>query len=75
MNSSLAAQTSPNTAELAQKEGILGQDPLLNQCFDSVAYAQHHMAKFGLSATDHGYVAGMGRNSTMSTVSRSMDRQ
>ena len=47
--------------ELAQKEGILGQDPLLNQCFDSVAYAQHHMAKFGLSATDHGYVARNGQ--------------
>lgn len=43
--------------ELAKKENILAQDPLLNQCFDSVAYAQHHMAKYGLSATDHGYVA------------------
>ncbi len=48
-------------AELARKEGILGQDPLLNQCFDTVAYAQHHMAKFGLSATDHGYVARNGQ--------------
>lgn len=48
-------------AELARKEGILGQDPLLNQCFDTVAYAQHHMAKFGLSATDHGYVAWNGQ--------------
>lgn len=47
--------------ELAQKEGVLNQDPLLNQCFDSVAYAQHHMAKYGLSATDHGYVAWNGR--------------
>ena len=47
--------------ELARKEGILGQDPLLDQCFDSVAYAQHHMAKFGLSAADHGYVAWNGQ--------------
>ena len=43
--------------DLARKEGVLGQDPLLIQCFDSVAYAQHHMAKYGLSATDHGYAA------------------
>lgn len=43
--------------DLARKEGVLGQDPLLNQCFDSVAYAQHHMAKYGLSTTDHGYAA------------------
>ena len=47
--------------ELARKEGILGKDPLLSRCFDSVAYAQHHMAKFGLSATDHGYVARNGQ--------------
>lgn len=47
--------------ELAKKENILNQNPLLNQCFDSVAYAQHHMAKYGLSATDHGYVAWNGR--------------
>ena len=43
--------------DLARKEGVLGQDPLLIQCFDSVAYAQHHMAKYGLSTTDHGYAA------------------
>lgn len=43
--------------DLARKEGVLGQDPLLIQYFDSVAYAQHHMAKYGLSATDHGYAA------------------
>lgn len=47
--------------ELAQKEGVLNQDPLLNECFDSVAYAQHHMAKYGLSSTDHGYAARNGR--------------
>ena len=47
--------------ELAHKEGILGEDPLLSRCFDAVAYAQHHMAKFGLSATDHGYVAWNGQ--------------
>ena len=47
--------------ELAKKENVLNQDPLLNQCFDSVAYAQHHMAKYGLSTTDHGYVAWNGR--------------
>lgn len=40
--------------DLARKEGILDQDSLLNECFDSVAYAQHHMAKYGLSTTDHG---------------------
>ena len=33
--------------DLARKEGVLGQDPLLIQCFDSVAYAQHHMATYG----------------------------
>lgn len=47
--------------ELAQKEGVLNQDPLLNQCFDSVAYAQHHIAKYGLSTTDHGYIARNGQ--------------
>ncbi len=47
--------------DLARKEGVLGQDPLLNQCFDSVAYAQHHMAKYGLSTTDHGYAARNGQ--------------
>jgi hypothetical protein len=47
--------------ELAKKENILTQDSLLNQCFDSVAYAQHHMAKYGLSVTGHGYVAWNGR--------------
>ena len=47
--------------ELARKEGILGQDPLLDQCFDSVAYAQHHTERFGLSTTDHGYVARNGQ--------------
>ena len=26
-----------------------------------MAYAQHHMAKYGLSATDHGYVARNGQ--------------
>lgn len=46
--------------ELAKKENVLNQDPLLNQCFDSVAYAQHHIAKYGLSATDHGYAAWNG---------------
>lgn len=47
--------------DLARKEGVLGQDSLLNQCFDSVAYAQHHMAKYGLSTTDHGYAARNGQ--------------
>ena len=47
--------------DLARKEGVLGQDPLLNECFDSVAYAQHHMAKYGLSTTDHGYAARNGQ--------------
>ena len=47
--------------DLARKEGVLGQDPLLNRCFDSVAYAQHHMAKYGLSTTDHGYAARNGQ--------------
>ena len=47
--------------DLARKEGILGQDPLLSRCFDTVAYAQHHMAKYGLSTTDHGYGARNGQ--------------
>ena len=47
--------------DLARKEGILDQDSLLNECFDSVAYAQHHMAKYGLSTTDHGYAARNGQ--------------
>ena len=47
--------------ELARKEGVLDQDSLLNECFDSVAYAQHHMAKYGLSTTDHGYAARNGQ--------------
>ena len=47
--------------DLARKEGVLGQDPLLHECFDSVAYAQHHMAKYGLSTTDHGYAARNGQ--------------
>ena len=47
--------------DLARKEGILDQDPLLNRCFDAVGYAQHHMAKFGLSTTDHGYAARNGQ--------------
>ena len=47
--------------ELARKDGILGHDQLLDRCFDSVAYAQHHMAKYGLSAADHGYAARNGQ--------------
>ena len=47
--------------DLARKEGILDQDPLLNRCFDAVGYAQHHMAKYGLSTTDHGYAARNGQ--------------
>ena len=47
--------------ELARKDGILGHDQLLDQCFDSVSYAQHHMAKYGLSAADHGYAARNGQ--------------
>lgn len=47
--------------ELARKDGILGHDQLLDRCFDSVSYAQHHMAKYGLSAADHGYAARNGQ--------------
>lgn len=46
---------------LTRKKGVLSQDPLLNKCFDSVAYAQHHMAKYGLSTTDYGYAARNGQ--------------
>ena len=46
--------------ELAVRNGVIPPSGLITDAFDGAAYAEASMGQYGLSATDHGYVAWNG---------------
>ena len=46
--------------ELAVRAGLIPSHGALTDAFDGAAYAEDQMGRYGLSATDHGYVAWNG---------------
>ena len=46
--------------ELAIRNGVLGKDELLRQCFDSQAYIQDHMERFDFHEVRDGCIARSG---------------
>ena len=46
--------------ELAVRNGVIPPSRLITDAFDGAAYAEANMGQYGLSTTDHGYVAWNG---------------